>query len=150
MPRSKPPVPAPWAESADDVEAAFYDAMASGDLDALMALWAEDEDICCIHPGGQRLDGAAAIRDGFAQMFGSGGLRINAEVQHRWHSLGCATHSVVERVQVEIDGRPQWGFVLATNVFLHTPAGWRMVLHHASPGTPQTPFDAMAPSELLH
>ena len=26
------------------------------------------------------------------------------------------------------------GHVLASNVYVHTPLGWRMVLHHASPG----------------
>ncbi|MGA8009839.1 MAG: nuclear transport factor 2 family protein [Thiomonas sp.] len=150
MPRRKLPPQTPWTNSPEDVEAAFYAAIGSGDLDALMALWAEDDEICCIHPGGQRLDGPAAIRNGFTQLLANGGLQINAEVQHRWHNTSSATHSVVERVQVEVDGAPQWGFVLATNVFVQTSAGWRLVLHHASPGTPQTPLDAMAPSDVLH
>jgi ketosteroid isomerase-like protein len=47
--------------SAAEVEAAFYDALHRADLEALMALWA-DEEIVCIHPGGVRLIGHAAIR----------------------------------------------------------------------------------------
>ena len=48
--------------SAAEVEAAFYDALNRADLEALMALWADDEEIVCIHPGGARLIGHAAIR----------------------------------------------------------------------------------------
>jgi uncharacterized protein YbdZ (MbtH family) len=28
-------------------------------------------------------------------------------------------------------------YVVATNVYMRTPQGWRMVAHHASPGTQQ-------------
>ena len=47
----------------EDAEEAFYDAIGRGDLDALMAIWSEDEEIVCIHPTGQRMDGHAAIRE---------------------------------------------------------------------------------------
>ncbi len=150
MPRRKPLPRTPWTNSPDDVEAAFYEALVNGNLDALMALWADDEDVVCIHPGGQRLDGLDAIREGFAQMLSGGGLQIAAEVQHRWLGISSATHSVVERVQVEVDGQPQWGYVLATNFYLQTPAGWRIALHHASPGTAQTVLDVLGPGDVLH
>ncbi len=150
MSRRKLPPQTPWTNSPDDVEAAFYEALGSANLEALMALWSEDDDICCIHPGGQRLDGNAAIRDSFAQLLANGGLQINAEVQHRWHSVTSAVHSVVERLQVEVDGKTQWGFVLATNVFVQTAGGWRLVLHHASPGAPQTALDTIVPGDVLH
>jgi ketosteroid isomerase-like protein len=32
---------------------------------------------------------------------------------------------------------PAQAYVLATNVYLKTAQGWRMVAHHASPGTAQ-------------
>jgi hypothetical protein len=40
--------------------------------------------------------------------------------------------------------------VLATNVFFKTPLGWRLVLHHASPGSPREAQEivADAPSTL--
>ena len=46
--------------SAAEVEAAFYDALHRADLEALMALWADDEEIVCIHPGGAPADAAGA------------------------------------------------------------------------------------------
>jgi ketosteroid isomerase-like protein len=42
----------------EDVETAFYEAIARADLVALMSVWADDEEIVCIHPTGQRLSGA--------------------------------------------------------------------------------------------
>ena len=55
----------------DDAEEIFYDAIARADLDALMNLWAEDEEIICIHPGGQPLSGHHAIRESWQQIFAS-------------------------------------------------------------------------------
>ena len=55
--------------SADEIEAAFYDALQSGDIERLMACWADEEDIVCVHPGGPRLLGADSIRNSFEAMF---------------------------------------------------------------------------------
>jgi len=62
-----PPFPTP-----DDAEHAFYDAFTRGDLDALMAVWAEDEETVCVHPGGSRFTGLAAIRESWKQLFETG------------------------------------------------------------------------------
>ncbi len=43
--------------SPDDVEQAFYEAVARGDADLLMLVWAEDEETLCVHPTGVRLRG---------------------------------------------------------------------------------------------
>jgi hypothetical protein len=40
--------------------------------------------------------------------------------------------SAVEHVSLGSDGTPR-GAAICTNVFLRTPSGWRMVMHHASP-----------------
>ena len=55
-----------------DVEIAFYDALERGDLEAMMAIWAEDEEIVCVHPGGTRLSGYADIRDAWRRSFDNG------------------------------------------------------------------------------
>jgi ketosteroid isomerase-like protein len=59
--------------SAAEVEAAFYDALNRADVDALMALWADDEEIVCVHPGGPRLIGHAAIRASWEAILERGG-----------------------------------------------------------------------------
>jgi ketosteroid isomerase-like protein len=64
-------------------------------------------------------------------------------------SAGCAVLHVLEKVDVVSDEGPQTAWVIATNVFLKTAQGWRLVLHHASPGSPrQMPEISEAPSVL--
>ena len=55
--------------TAEDTEHAFYDAIARADLESLMALWADDEEIVCVHPGAPRLHGHAAIRESWEMIF---------------------------------------------------------------------------------
>ena len=57
----------------DDIEAAFYEALQSADIEKLMACWADEDYIACIHPGGPRVVGAGAIRAAFETMFAHGG-----------------------------------------------------------------------------
>ncbi len=49
-----------------DAEAAFYEALERADLELMMAVWAEDEEILCVHPGGARLTGQDQVRDELA------------------------------------------------------------------------------------
>jgi ketosteroid isomerase-like protein len=123
--------------SADEIEAAFYEALQTGDTDRLMACWADEEDIVCVHPGGPRLLGAQSIRDSFTTMFANGVISAHPEHVRKVESLTSAVHNLVERIVLEMPEGAQEAFVLATNVYMRTAQGWRMVAHHASPGTPQ-------------
>ena len=121
--------------SPDETEAAFYDALQRGDIELLIACWAEDDDIVCVQPGGPRLLGAGAIRAAFEAMFAHGTVRARPVQVHRVLALTSAVHSVVEQVEVMLPDGLHQAAVLATNVYHKTPEGWRMVAHHASPGT---------------
>ena len=132
-----------------DAEAAFYEALEAADLEAMMAVWAEDEDIVCVHPGGPRLAGFEQVRGSWAQILGSG-QRLKVQLTHQvvLSSMMLAIHSVHENITVEGESRPR-AAVAATNVYLRTGGGWRMILHHGSP----TPPEARAPAEspkILH
>ena len=120
--------------SAAEVETAFYDALNRADLEALMALWADDEEIVCIHPGGARLIGHAAIRASWQALLADGALHILPSQLHETHNLMSSVHTVIEGVSAST-GEP--AHLLATNVYIKTPRGWRIVLHHAAvaPGT---------------
>ena len=66
------------------------------------------------------------------------------------HSVNAAVHSLVERIEgVSADG-PRTGFVMATNVYLRTTQGWRMVAHHASPAMPAERQESAQPPSVLH
>src|SRR3954468_18249448 len=84
--------------SAAEVEAAFYEALNRADVEALMALWADDEEIVCIHPGGPRLHGHAAIQASWQAIFERGGLQIRPSQLHETHNLMSSVHTVIEGV----------------------------------------------------
>jgi len=148
MPRAKPP-PAPPA-TPDEIEQQFYEALQRADLEALMAVWSDDDDIVCVHPGGPRVVGATAIRAAFEAIFGNGAVEAQPEKVRRLQTLSCAVHSVLERVRVLTDEGPQSAWVVATNVYVKTTQGWRMAAHHASPGSPNEVQDIVEFASTLH
>lgn len=140
--------------TAQDAETAFYEALERGDLEAMMAVWAEDEDILCVHPAGPRLTGHDEIRKSWAQIF-SGPQRVRVAVSHQVTLSGMmiAVHSVQENFTVQGASRSdvQPAPVVATNVYLRTGAGWRMIVHHASPApAPTQAAPREAPPKTLH
>lgn len=149
MPRAKARTAALLA-SPDDVESQFYDALREADLDKMMGVWAEDEEVVCIHPGGPRLIGQGAVRAAFEAVFSNGAVPVQPGNVRRVHTLGCATHSVVERVDIATAEGPRTAWVMATNVYVKTPLGWRMVAHHASPGMSTEPPEVIETPSVLH
>ena len=149
MRRAKPPAAALHA-SPDDVEAQFYDALQRGDIALLMAVWADDDEVVCVHPGGGRVVGPAALRECFEAIFGNGAIPVQPEQIHRLQSLGCAVHHLAERVAIDGPEGQQQAWVLATNVYVKTAQGWRMVAHHASPASPEDVRDPGEAPSTLH
>ena len=121
--------------SADDTEAAFYEALQSADIELLMSCWADDDEIVCVHPGGPRVVGPGAIRATFEAIFANGRILARPEQVRRVNALASVVHNLLERVEVLTEGGPVQAYVLATNVYHKTAQGWRMVAHHASPGS---------------
>lgn len=144
----------PIFTTAEDAEEAFYDAIGRADLDALMNVWAEDEEIVCIHPTGQRLTGTLAIRDSWRIIFANNPrftVRIKSKI--RWDSLLLSVHSVVETLYLGDDQTPH-GPMLSTNVFQRGPNGWRLLSHHTSAAADTDSGEAgneqLASSRTLH
>lgn len=136
--------------NADEVEAAFYEALQEGDIERLMACWADEDDIVCVHPGGPRVIGAMAIRATFEAMFANGSIRAWPERAIKSVAVASAVHSLVERIEVLGPDGPAIAWVIATNVYHKTTTGWRMVAHHASPGTPSEIQEVSGSPQVLH
>ena len=148
MARTKPPAPTPV--SPDEIELEFYAAMQGGDIERLMAVWSDDDEISCVHPGGTRLVGAAAIRTAFESMFANGSIAVEPHRVRRLESHSSAVHSVVERIRVGHEGSEQFAWVVATNVYLKSAQGWRLVAHHASPGSASEVQEIAETASTLH
>ena len=146
----KPRVPPASTGNADDIEAAFYDALQSGDIEKLMACWGDDDDIVCVHRGGALLVGPAAIRATFDAMFSNGTIRAQAIKVRKVETMSASVHSVLERIEVLTGEGPRHAYVIATNVYHKTAQGWRLVAHHASPGTPREMQEVSETPTVLH
>lgn len=116
----------------------------------MMAVWASDDSIACIHPLAAPLNGRTAVAAGWHSMFEAAGqFRVQVETVHDMRAAGEVIRIVREYLVIgqETEPRPP---ILATNVFRKEADGWRMVLHHASPlqvgGTPP----ARTPPVVLH
>jgi ketosteroid isomerase-like protein len=143
---SKPRAPTIFT-SPQDAALAFYQAFEGKDVEAMMATWAEDEEVVCVHPGGPRLVGYEAVRMGWEQLFAADAkLSFRLDEIVVIETVGLALQSAIEHVTVGNDPKPR-GMAIATNVFLRTPSGWRMVVHHASPAPA---IAAGAPTGPLH
>jgi uncharacterized protein (TIGR02246 family) len=117
--------------TAEAAERAFYAAMADGDLDRMMALWADDEAAVCNHPGGPRLIGREAIAGSFRAIFAAGGVPVVVAEVHAWRNANVAVHSVIEHITVAARGGTERMEIVSTNVFVRTGGGWRILVHHA-------------------
>lgn len=115
-----------------DAEAAFYDALERADLDAMMAIWAEDEEVTCTHPGGERIAGFAAVRESWRQIFASGpraSVRLSDAVRRQ--GILLALSSVHEHYSLPGEALPRPP-VIASNVYVRGAQGWHLLSRHAS------------------
>jgi ketosteroid isomerase-like protein len=94
--------------------------------------------------------GSAHIRASFEALFATGRLNIRPERVRKIESLAAIVHNVIERVEVMTEAGPREAYTTATNVYHKTPQGWRMVAHHASPGTRSEMQEASATPVVLH
>lgn len=131
-----------------DCEAAFYEALEANNLEAMMEVWAEDEEIICVHPGGPRLSGYEQVRASWAAICGSGQrLKVQITQPVITQSMMSSVHSVHETLSLAGDAKATQT-VVTTNVYIRTANGWRMIVHHAAP-VPQPPRPSDAP-KILH
>ena len=109
------------------VEAAFYDAFERADVEAMMAAWANHDQVVCIHPMGPVLAGRHAVRASWEQMF-QGGPRFHFRVlpiASLPKSEDVVIHIVEEHIRIGRQAAAQTP-VLATNAYHLTADGWRM------------------------
>ena len=136
--------------SPEEIEQQFYEALQHGDIERLMAVWSDDEEISCVHPGGPRAVGAVAIRSAFDAIFANGAVNAQPENVRRLQTQACAVHSVLEHIRIMTSEGPQSAWVVATNVYVQTAQGWRLVSHHASPGSKREAHEVASAASVLH
>lgn len=136
--------------SAVECELAFYEALENADAEAVADLWLDDDDVCCIHPNGPRLIGHAAVTASWRAILANGPVRVRPSGRKALDAPMVALHNVVEEIVVGQGPERQIVHVIATNAYVKTPAGWKMVLHHACPAPGGQARDVEAPVGPLH
>lgn len=126
--------------TADEAEAAFYEAIELGDLDLLMRVWSTEENVACIHPGGERLVGIEAVRASWQEILANGALPLRRLGVYTVRGATSSVHTVIEQLAVGTRHGRHVVNCYATNVYHSGPSGWRLVMHHAS----QAPDDSDA------
>ena len=128
--------------SPEAAEEAFYRAMQKGDLKLMMAVWDEDDNVSCVHPGGKRLQGREAVRASFEQILGaSPGMQFRLSDISQYYDQNLAVHVLHENIRLGKDSHFQPP-VVATNIYRLTDNGWRMIMHHASQTRAASPQSA--------
>ncbi|MGA5063222.1 nuclear transport factor 2 family protein [Streptomyces exfoliatus] len=143
----------PKARTAEEtaVEAAntaFYEAMESGDFEGVCDLWLDDgaTPITCVHPGWPVLTGRGEVLRSYALIMANTEY-IQFFLTDLKISLAGPTAVVTCTENILSGGPAEDGdalgplvgqLVVATNVFRHTPDGWRIWSHHASPVLAET------------
>lgn len=116
----------------EEAELAFYDALERADMGKLMQVWADDEELVCVHPGGLRVVGHHAVKEAWQEILSNGGLHIRPSSPVVLRSMMSVTHSLIEEITVHGTESTEVALCYATNVYHKGPTGWRLVMHHAS------------------
>lgn len=112
--------------------AAFYQAFARHDGDAMDALWAREGQVACLHPGWEALLGREAVVKSWRRIFLAGGAPPSIRCEGASvHLLGGAALVICTEV---LPG----GALAATNLFVRERGQWRLAHHHASPLPPRS------------
>ena len=77
-------------------------------------------------------------------------IRAWPERARKTQAVASAVHNVLEKVEVLGPDGPAQAWVIATNVYHRTAQGWRMVVHHASPGTESEIQEVSGTPQVLH
>ena len=120
------------------VNEAFYAAFESADLDAMQALWLDDPDALCVHPGALPVRGTGQISRSWAVIMANTPYiqffltDVEVSVREDVASVTCTENVLTGDASTGPDAFGG-GRAVATNVFVRTLAGWRLWIHHASP-----------------
>jgi len=114
----------------EDAEIAFYEAIERSDIQALGDVWSLDDNIVCIHPGANRIEGREQVLESFTDMFAeSPAISFSISDALQTQSDGLAIHLV--REEIALEGQLV-SIMVSTNIYHKEDGGWRMLLHHSS------------------
>lgn len=111
----------------------FYQALESLDLPAMEDLWLQESWVQCIHPGWEAVVGWPSVRHTFVEIFANTRwFRVTPTTVREVVLPGFGIVSCAENITLGTGEDLEVAVAQATNLFCKTPAGYKMVHHHAS------------------
>ncbi|MAV86752.1 MAG: DUF4440 domain-containing protein [Rhodospirillaceae bacterium] len=121
---------------------AFYLAFQNNDIEAMTTLWANRDDISCIHPGWNHLSGRDLVLASWDDIL-SGNKTPNFEIKG-------ASVNIYENIAIVICYELFEKICLvATNIFVNENKEWRIIHHQSSASPPPEVIDNSEPIETL-
>ncbi len=121
----------------EEVKAAnqsFYEAFGTLDIQRMAEVWETSDRSLCVHPGWQPLVGWEPIRDSWSGIFDNATLmHFNIQYVNVVVQGDCGWVTCYEHISSVLQGRASNFGILATNIFVRTAQGWRMIAHHGTP-----------------
>jgi uncharacterized protein (TIGR02246 family) len=112
----------------------FYQAFEGVDLDRMHAVWDDDEDVTCIHPGWPLLRGRGRVMRSWALIFANTPyIQFFLTDVHVQVTGDIAVVTCAENILTSVGDSEGDATVVATNVFRLRDDGWRLIVHHGSP-----------------
>ena len=129
-----------------EAEDAFYDALEEGDLDRLLAVWADTDDISCLLPMYPLIQGRDGVGEVFSQLFSQGhGVELSVSHLNWIQSDDIAIHQVEETILKVPPGTTPPPPFYGTNIYRKDNQGWRLIIHQNAPTPPPPPPELEIP-----
>jgi len=124
----------PPFKSAFEAEKAFYLAFVRRDLKLMQAVWANTNNVYCLHPGSQPLVGKDAIMQSWQKIFsGSPTSQLKIEHNNLASDPKLSIHRITEHLTVKTNNnKTQQATVHAINIFQCINDKWYIISHHCA------------------
>src|SRR6059058_3069573 len=121
-------------DAVTEANAELYAAFEAGDVDRMEAIWDDSDDVRCVHPGWPMLRGRSRVLRSFsAIMANTPYIQFLLTDVHVAVTGDTAVVTCTENILTAVSEEGSSGQVVATNVFVRRPDGWRLQVHHGSP-----------------
>ncbi|MCR4418311.1 MAG: nuclear transport factor 2 family protein [Ignavibacteria bacterium] len=112
----------------------YYKAFENFDLQLMSQIWANTDDVVCIHPGWDILVGWEKVREGWSKIFMDDAyLKFTLRNTNTIILNNIGIVSCIEEIFVSSQDTISQTFVATTNLFKETEDGLKLFYHHSSP-----------------
>ena len=120
------------------INTSFYEAFSSANLVRMRGVWADTEEVVCIHPGWSPLTGIDEVMSSWDSIFRAQEAFEISAVGEEVRIAGSIAFVVCGE---SVNGEP--ATLVATNIFFKSEHGWKLLHHHASPVLGEEAYDAL-------